>query len=69
MDSWLTKKKLSFVILTQLYRGSRCGVIAKELDCGLEVSEFERQSRYYVYFRTNTLEKSINHLIPPPAMC
>ena len=31
--------------------------MAKVLDGGLEVSEFELQSRYYVHFQTNTLEK------------
>ena len=32
------------------------GVMAKMLDCGLEVSDFELQSRYYVHFQTQ-LEK------------
>ena len=36
------------------------GVVAKVLDCGIVVSEFELQSRYYVH-----LGKSINLLIPP----
>ena len=36
------------------------GVMAKVLDCGLEVSEFELQSRYNVFFRTNTHWKSLN---------
>ena len=38
--------------------------MAKELNYGLEVDEFELQSRYYVPFRTNTLGKGMN----PPAM-
>ena len=25
------------------------------LDCGIVVREFEHQSRYYIYFQTNTL--------------
>ena len=35
----------------------RCphGVVVKPMDCGIVVSEFVLQSRYYVYFRTNTL--------------
>ena len=35
------------------------------MDCGIVVSEFELQSRYYVYFRTNTLGKAMNPLILP----
>ena len=38
--------------------------MAKVLDCSLEISEFELQSPYYVHFRTNTLEKGMNLLIP-----
>ena len=33
------------------------------MDCDLEVSEFELQSRNYVHFRTNTLRKSMDPLI------
>ena len=32
------------------------GVVARDLDCILEVSEFELQSLNYVHFPTNTLE-------------
>ena len=32
--------------------------MAKSLDCGISVSEFELQSRYYVSLPTNTLQKS-----------
>ena len=32
-------------------------VMVKAMDCGIVVSEFELQSRYYVHFRTNTLGK------------
>ena len=38
--------------------------MAEVLDCGLEVSEFERQSCYYVHFQNNTLGKRMNFLIP-----
>ena len=31
----------------------------KMLDCSLEISEFELQSRYCIHFGTNTLGKSI----------
>ena len=37
--------------------------MAKALDCCLKVSGFELHSYYYVHFRTNTLEKSLNPLI------
>ena len=39
------------------------GVIVKAMDCGIVVSEFELQSRYYVLFRANTLGKRMNPLI------
>ena len=35
-------------------------VMVKVVHCGIVVSEFELQSRYYVHFRTNTLAKSMN---------
>ena len=45
------------------------GVLAvwwlKCLDCGFVVSEFELQSRYYVHFRTDAFEKTMNPLILP----
>ena len=41
------------------------GVRVIALNCGIVVSEFEPQSRYYVHFRTNTLEKCMNPLITP----
>ena len=43
-----------------------CGVIIKVMNCRLEVSEFEFQSRYYIHFRTNTLWKGMNPFTPPP---
>ena len=33
------------------------------MDCGIVVSEFALQSRYYVHFRVNTLGKGMNPLI------
>ena len=39
------------------------GVIVKAMDCGIVVTEFELQSRYYVHFWTNTLGKGMNPLI------
>ena len=44
--------------------GSVRVVVAKVLNCGLKVSEFELQSRYYVHFWSYTLGKSMNPLIP-----
>ena len=40
-------------------------VVADVLECHIKVSEIKFQSHYCVPFQTNTLEKSINHLIPP----
>ena len=37
--------------------------MVKSLYCGIVVSEFELQSRFYVHFRTNTLRKGMNFLI------
>ena len=39
------------------------GVMAKVLDCGLKVNEFELQPRYYVHFWTNTIEKGMNLIL------
>ena len=38
-------------------------VMVKTLDCRIAVREFEPQSRYYVYFQTNTFGKGMNPLI------
>ena len=40
-------------------------LMVKALDCGIVVSEFVLQSRYYVHFRTNTLGKGMNPFILP----
>ena len=44
----------------------RCpgGVMAKAMDCGIVVSEFELQSRYYIHFRINDLEKGMKPYPP-----
>ena len=39
--------------------------MVKAMDSGNVVSEFEPQSGYYFYFRTNTLVKGMNPLILP----
>ena len=41
------------------------GVMVKAIACGIVVSEFVLQSRYYVHFRANTLGKGMNPLILP----
>ena len=41
-------------------RRSSCGIMAKVIDCSVEVSEIELQSRHYVNFRTSTLRKNMN---------
>ena len=41
------------------------GVMVKAMDCGIVVSEFVFQSRYYVHLRANTLGKGMNPLILP----
>ena len=49
----------------QLSWGCPRGVMVKAMDCGVVVSEFVLQSRYYVHFRANTLRKGMNPLILP----
>ena len=40
-------------------------VVANELDCDIVISEFEPPLRYYLHFKTNTHDKSINPFIYP----
>ena len=40
-------------------------VMVKTMDCGILVSDFVLQSRYYVHFRANSLGKGMNPLILP----
>ena len=49
----------------QVQRGCPRGVVVKAMNCGIVVSGFELQSRYYVHFRTNALGKGMNPLILP----
>ena len=53
----LCKEKISSSI-----NGCPRGVMVKVMDCGIVVSEFVLQSRYYVHFRANTLGKRMNPL-------
>ena len=50
-------------VISRTQGGCPCGVMVKAMDCGIVVSEFELQLRYYVHFRANTLGKSMNPLI------
>ena len=52
-------------LLTQPLWGCPRGVMIKAMDCGIVVREFVLQSRYYVHFRANTLEKGMNPVILP----
>ena len=45
--------------------GCPSGVMVKAMDCGIVVSEFVLQSRYYVDFGANILGKGMNPLILP----
>ena len=67
----LTKNVLLFLFWNsendKLFHFRWCprGVMVKAMDCGIVVSVFVFQSRYYVYFRANTLGKGMNPLILP----
>ena len=37
--------------------------MVKAMDCGIVISEFVLQSRYYIRFRANTFGKGMNPLI------
>ena len=49
----------------QTILGCPHNVMVKAIDSGIVVSEFKLQSRYYIYFQTNTLGKGMNPLIFP----
>ena len=49
----------------RILRGCPRGVMVKAMDCKIVVCEFVLQSRYYVSFRANTLEKGMNPFILP----
>ena len=61
------KKKEGFIFSVENFvvlflRGYPHGVMVKAMDCGIVVSEFILQSRYYVHFRANTLGKGMSPL-------
>ena len=51
-----------FSSISQNLRRCPCSVMVKAMVCEIVTCEFELQSRYYVHFRTNTLEKGMNPL-------
>ena len=53
----------NYVLYYALHRGCPCCVMIKVLDYGIVVRKIEFQSRYYVYFWTNTLGKGMNPFI------
>ena len=55
----------TFGLIPLGYGGCPHGVMVKAMDCGIIVSEFVLQSRYYVHFQANTLGKGMNPLILP----
>ena len=52
----ITTTSLLILVLVIMLRKSPRDVMAKMMDCGHEVSEFELHSRYYGHFRTNNIE-------------
>ena len=56
-------QKLGTNTVVKKLRECHCGVMVKATDCGIVVSEFELQLRYYVHFGTNTLGKCLKPLI------
>ena len=59
-------KSSQYVNLLMINKENRslCGIIAKVLDCGLNVSEFNLQSCNCIHFWTNTLGKGIEPPYP-----
>ena len=52
-------------VISLSLRGCPRGVMVKAMDSGIIVREFVLQSRHYVHFRVNTLEKGKSPLILP----
>ena len=55
--------KYMIIVSTRLNENHH-DVVANVLDCHSIVSEFEFQSRYYIHFLINILEKGMDFLIP-----
>ena len=55
----------AFIEIVLYFRGCLHRVIVKAMDCGIVVSGFVLQSRYYVHFRANIPGNSRNpHILP-----
>ena len=65
IQPWLFFFLFSLIVDIKQLGGCPRGVMVKVMDCGIVVSEFVLQSRYYIHFRTNTLGKRMNPLILP----
>ena len=53
-----------YTLILDIITGILRGVMIDVFDCDIVVSEFELQSCYHVHFRTNTLGRVMNPLIP-----
>ena len=51
--------QVSYSFFSRIIWGCPHGVMVKMMNCGIIVSEFVLQSRYYVHFRANTLGKGM----------
>ena len=56
---------ISHLFFPLYFAGCPRGVMVKAMDCGIVVSKFVLQLRYYVHFRANTFGKGMNPLILP----
>ena len=60
-NSWSVEKlqllTITFVLPLYLSWGCPRGIMVKAMDCGIVVSKFVLQSRYYVHLQANTLGK------------
>ena len=65
-QEFLSREMVKVINLIRIFwwKGRRHSVMANVLDFNIVVSEFELQWHYYIHFRTNTLGKGMNSLIP-----
>ena len=60
--SYILARRICTIIIN---RGCLRGVMVKAMDCGIVISGFVLQSRYYVHFQANTLGIGMKPLILP----
>ena len=65
LNSEISISLIVFHSLSFIYGGDPRSVMVNAMNCGVVVSEFVLQLRYYIHFRTNTLQKGMNPLILP----